>query len=398
MGNVVVLGVFVADTAYRADRMPRMGETVLGNSFSLGPGGKGSNQAVAAGRLGADVAMISRLGQDDFAEMALNTWKAAGVTPYVTQSPDDYTGAAYIFIEHATGDNAIIIAPGAAANISAQDLEDHADLIAAADVFVTQLEQPLGAAQRGLELAKAAGVTTILNPAPAVELPAEMLALCDYVTQSSDDYTGAAYIFIDHATGDNAIIIAPGAAANISAQDLEDNAELIAAADVFVTQLEQPLGAAQRGLELAKAAGVTTILNPAPAVELPAEMLALCDYVTPNETETEIITGLPVTNEAEAAQAAAALHQMGVKTPIITLGEKGAYLHGHGLIPAFSVGEVVETTGAGDAFNGGFAAALSEGFTPVEAVRIGSATAGISVTRAGTAPAMPSRAEVDALL
>jgi len=255
---------------------------------------------VAAGRLGADVAMISRLGQDDFAEMALNTWKAAGVTPYVTQSPDDYTGAAYIFIEHATGDNAIIIAPGAAANISAQDLEDHADLIAAADVFVTQLEQPLGAAQRGLELAKAAGVTTILNPAPAVELP--------------------------------------------------------------------------------------------------AEMLALCDYVTPNETETEIITGLPVTNEAEAAQAAAALHQMGVKTPIITLGEKGAYLHGHGLIPAFSVGEVVETTGAGDAFNGGFAAALSEGFTPVEAVRIGSATAGISVTRAGTAPAMPSRAEVDALL
>ncbi|MDG2189066.1 MAG: PfkB family carbohydrate kinase, partial [Paracoccaceae bacterium] len=96
--------------------------------------------------------------------------------------------------------------------------------------------------------------------------------------------------------------------------------------------------------------------------------------------------------------AAAALHQMGVKTPIITLGEKGAYLHGHGLIPAFSVGEVVETTGAGDAFNGGFAAALSEGFTPVEAVRIGSATAGISVTRAGTAPAMPSRAEVDALL
>ena len=227
MGNVVVLGVFVADTAYRADRMPRMGETVLGNSFSLGPGGKGSNQAVAAGRLGADVAMISRLGQDDFAEMALNTWKADGVTPYVTPSPDDYTGAAYIFIEHATGDNAIIIAPGAAANISAQDLEDHADLIAAADVFVTQLEQPLGAAQRGLELAKAAGVTTILNPAPAVELP--------------------------------------------------------------------------------------------------AEMLALCDYVTPNETETEIITGLLGTKEAEAAQAAAALHQMGVKTPIITWGEKGAY-------------------------------------------------------------------------
>ena len=116
--TVVILGVFVADTAYRAERMPRMGETILGQGFALGPGGKGSNQAVAAGLLGADVSFISRLGVDAFAEMALETWRAAGVAPAVVRVPESYTGAAYIFIEDGTGDNAIIIAPGAGATIS----------------------------------------------------------------------------------------------------------------------------------------------------------------------------------------------------------------------------------------------------------------------------------------
>lgn len=299
MGQVVVLGVFVADTAYRADRMPRMGETVMGHSFALGPGGKGSNQAVAAARVGADVAMISRLGQDDFGQLALNTWASAGVTPYVQQS--------------------------------------------------------------------------------------------------SEDYTGAAFIFIDHQTGDNAIIIAPGAAAKTSAADLDAQAELIAGADVFVTQLEQPLEAAKRGLEIARAAGVRTILNPAPAAPLPHDILELCDFVTPNETETESITQMPVTTAQDAQNAAQKLHDMGVKTPIITMGEQGAYVFGKGMVASFDAGPVVETTGAGDAFNGGFAAALAEGQDTLEAVIMGCATAGISVTRAGTAPAMPTRAEVDAL-
>ena len=123
MSHVVILGVFVADTAYRADRMPVMGETVLGNSFSLGPGGKGSNQAVAAGRLGVKVSMISRLGKDDFGQMAIDTWKSSGVTPYIEEDVSSYTGAAFIFIEENSGDNAIIISPGAAANISPIDLE-----------------------------------------------------------------------------------------------------------------------------------------------------------------------------------------------------------------------------------------------------------------------------------
>ena len=300
MGKVVILGVFVADTAYRADRMPRMGETVLGNSFALGPGGKGSNQAVACARMGADTHMVSRLGKDDFGQLALDTWAEAGVTPHVDQTADTYTGAAYIFIEESSGDNAIIIAPGAAAMISAADVE-------------------------------------ALSP-------------------------------------------------------------LIENADVFVTQLEQPMDAAVRGLEIAHTAGVTTVLNPAPAAPLPDAMLALCDYVTPNETECEALTGIPVNSEEDAQSACDTLKALGVKRPIVTMGERGAYLDGHGLVPAVNSGPVVETTGAGDAFNGAFAAALSEGKSPEEAVRYGCVTAGISVTRAGTAPSMPMRTEVEARL
>ncbi|WP_299829721.1 ribokinase [uncultured Roseobacter sp.] len=300
MGKVVILGVFVADTSYRADRMPRMGETILGNSFALGPGGKGSNQAVACARIGAETHMISKLGQDDFAKLALDTWAGAGVTPHADQISESYTGAAYIFVEESSGDNAIIVAPGAAALIDAADIDARADLIKSADVFITQLEQPMPAALHALGIARAAGVTTILNPAPAADLP--------------------------------------------------------------------------------------------------EGMLALCDYVTPNETECEALTGITVETEADAKRAAVALRALGVGTPIITMGERGAYLDGHGLVPAIKAGPVVETTGAGDAFNGGFAAALAEGQSPLQAVKIGCATAGISVTRPGTAPSMPDRSEVEALL
>ena len=138
-------------------------------------------------------------------------------------------------------------------------------------------------------------------------------------------------------------------------------------------------------------------LNPAPAATLPDGMLKLCDYVTPNETETEALTGLVVETEDDAAKACEALQALGVKTPIITMGERGAYLAGHGLVPAITAGPVVETTGAGDAFNGGFAAGLSAGLSALGAVQLGCKTAGISVTRAGAASSMPTRAEVEAL-
>ena len=300
MGKVLVLGVFVADTAYRASRMPKMGETILGNSFVLGPGGKGSNQAVAAGNLGADVTIITRLADDDFGKMAKQTWQNANVK--------------------------------------------------------------------------------------------------GSIKYSTNSYTGAAFIFIDDKTGDNAIIIAPGAASEISLSDIHDNSEIISSTDVFLTQLEQPIEVAQEGLKVAKENNKITILNTAPATRLPKEIFGLCDFITPNETETEALTGLPVRNEKEAENAAKVLNDLGVKTPIITMGEQGAFLYEHGLVPAFNAGKVVETTGAGDAFNGGFAVALSEGKSALEAVKFGCATASISVTRAGTAPSMPARDEVEEIL
>lgn len=301
--DVVVLGVFVADTSYRADRAPRMGETIMGNSFALGPGGKGSNQAVAAARVGARVHFISRLGRDPFADMALSTWAKAGVIPEVTQHDDSYTGAAYIFVEEASGDNAIIVCPGVAGTISASDIDAHADLIGGAAVFMTQLEQPMMAAHHGLEIARQGGAVTILNPAPAADLP--------------------------------------------------------------------------------------------------VGMLGLCDYLTPNESEAEALSGISVASVAEATRAAEALMLAGVGAVIITLGENGALYHDGSAtvhVPAFDAGPVVETTGAGDAFNGGFAAGLARGMAPLDAVRFGCATAAISVTRAGTAPSMPDLDEVRALL
>ena len=170
MSSIVILGIFVADTAYRARRVPLIGETILGESFNLSPGGKGSNQAVAAAKAGADTHMITRLGRDTFADMALDIWQKAGVTPAITQHDNGYTGAACIFIESETGNNAIIVTPGVAGEIDNSDIDRNADLITNADIFITQLEQPLVAAMYGLEMARKNGVCTLLNPAPALSL------------------------------------------------------------------------------------------------------------------------------------------------------------------------------------------------------------------------------------
>jgi ribokinase len=154
-------------------------------------------------------------------------------------------------------------------------------------------------------------------------------------------------------------------------------------------------------LRIAHELGVTTILNPAPGLPLPPGIFANCDYVTPNESEAATLTGIPVANIADAERAADILLTKGARNVVITLGAQGALVKNSRLrihVPAIDAGRVVETTGAGDAFNGGFAIALSEGKDAVAATRFGCAVAGISVTRAGTAPSMPARAEVEALL
>jgi ribokinase len=301
--GVAILGIFVADTAYMAARLPRIGETIIGSGFTVGPGGKGSNQAVAAARAGGKVSFISKIGKDTFGDMALATWKAEGVNPRVVVSDADATGAAFIFVNPATGENAIIVYPGAAGAI-----------------------------------------------APA---------------------------------------------------DVDANAEAIRGAKVFVTQLEQPVDAAAHALKLAKDAGSITVFNPAPAIDFPASIYALCDYIVPNETEAAGVTGIAPGSEDDARRAGDVLLERGVACALITLGERGALFHSREksvLVPAFTPGKVIDTTGAGDAFVGGFAVALADGLDPIAATRFGCATAGISVTRAGTAPSMPTRAEIEALL
>jgi len=301
--GVAILGIFVADLAFRAGRMPGIGETIAGSGFKMGPGGKGSNQAVAAARVGAEVTFISRIGKDDFGAVALATWRAEGIRPQVIETADAPTGAAFIYVNERSGENAIIVVAGAAAAITAADVEAAAPVIREAAVFVTQLEQPIAAAHRGLEIARAGRTVTVFNPAPA---------------ERFDD-----------------------------------------------------------------------------------ALYALCDYVTPNESEAALLTGLPVTNVDEARKAGDVFLTKGVGTALITLGAAGALLHSRErsvLIPALDAGEVVETAGAGDAFNGGFAAALARGEAPEVAARFACAVAGISVTRAGTAPSMPHLAEVEALL
>lgn len=302
--KIVIQGVFVADLAFRAARLPMMGETILSNGFRLGPGGKGSNQSVAAARAGGAVGFITKLGQDPFGDIARSLYAGEGI---------DAT--------HVLAD------PG--------------------------------------------------RP------------------------TGAAFIFVDDRTGENAIIIEAGAAAALTEAEMDAAEPMIAAARIFVAQLELPLPVVRRGLEIARRHGVTTILNPAPAMALPDDIYPLVDILTPNETEAESLVGFPVDSGQQAAQAAAALRSNGAGTVIVTLGARGALLHGgdgttH--VPAFSAGPVVETAGAGDAFNGGLALALAEGRPVADAVRFGCALAGLSVTRPGTAPSMPRRDEIEALL
>jgi ribokinase len=304
--TVLVFGSFVADVAFRASRLPAWGETLMGSGFALGPGGKGSNQAVAAARAGATVQMVCKLGDDMFGKLARDTWADAGIDASLTRNCTTATGAAAILIDDVRGENAIIVVPGACFTITAEELDGMADAIRAAHIFLTQLEMPVEIVERGMKIAREAGVTTILNPAPA------------------------------------------------------------------------------------------------PSQPLPDRLLALADFVVPNETEAALLTGLPVESVEQAERAAAALQQRGARQVILTLGARGALVRtaegNSALLAAFDAGPVLETTGAGDAFCGGFAAALAEDQPLLDAVRFGCATAGISVTRAGTAPSMPRREEIEALL
>jgi ribokinase len=297
--KIVVVGSFNTDLTAYTERMPRPGETVSGKKFVTGPGGKGSNQAVAAARLGAEVTFIGRVGDDVFAEIAYKIWRAEGInTNYVVRDPDHATGVAPIWVDD-KGENSIIVVLGANLNMQKSDVDVAAKLIAEADVLITQLE---------------------IN------------------------YDMVAY-----------------------------------------------------ALQVARQHGVRTILNPAPAGKLPADVIALADYITPNETELEELSNHVSASVEEAARSLLTTPE---QTVVVTRGADGAQWvrqQGSLLLPTFKV-DVVDTTGAGDAFNGGLAVALAEGKSLDEAIRFANATAALCVTKPGTAPSMPQRAEVEALL
>jgi ribokinase len=297
--RIVVVGSFNTDLTAYMQRMPRPGETVHGHKFVIGPGGKGSNQAVAAARLGADVTFVGRVGQDVFSEVALRMWQQENIsTRFVIRDPENSTGVAPIFVDD-SGENSIVVVLGANLAISTVDIDAAADTIGQADVLIVQLE---------------------IN------------------------YDATAY-----------------------------------------------------ALKVAKERGIRTILNPAPAGQVAPDVLALADFITPNETELEALAGKPGTPVEEAARS---LLTTDDQTTIVTLGAQGAQSvrkDGSIHVPTYKV-DVVDTTGAGDAFNGGLAVALAEGKNLRDSIAFANATAALCVTRPGTAPSMPRRHEVDSLM
>ena len=300
--HVAVVGSLNMDLVARAPRIPQPGETIMGRDFHTLPGGKGANQAVAAARLGARVAMVGRVGNDAFARLLLDNLAAAGV--------------------------------------------DHTSVI-----------------------------------------------------QDSGAATGVALIVVD-AAGQNSIVVASGANMRLSPADVEAAETAIASADVLLLQLETPLETVTRAAQIAHAHGVTVILNPAPAQPLPPALLSLVDVLVLNESETALLTGLPIDSRPRVEAAAEALRESGVGVVILTLGERGALLAQAGgtqAFPAFTV-TVVDTTAAGDAFMGGLAVALAEGQSLAEGTRWGNAAGALATTQLGAQPSLPTRRAVEKLL
>lgn len=300
--RVAVVGSLNMDLVALSPRIPLPGETIIGKEFHTIPGGKGANQAVAAARLGAQVAMVGRIGRDAFAEPLLDNLAASAI--------------------------------------------DHA-----------------------------------------------------FVIQDPEAATGVALIVVDDA-GQNSIVVASGANMRLLPEHVDGSEAAIASAQVLILQLEVPLDTVIRAAEIAKTHGVMVILNPAPARTLPDDLLSMVDVLIPNETETALLTGMPVGGKAEFEAAAHELRKSGVPTVILTLGGEGALLasvEGLEHFPAFDV-TPVDTTAAGDAFVGGFAVALAEGKSLAQAVRFGNAAGASAVTKLGAQTSLPKRVEVEELL
>lgn len=297
--DIVVVGSLNMDMVVSIDRRPERGETLLGHDFFMSPGGKGANQAYAAGRLGASVAMAGMLGDDLFADKLLNNLRDAGVeTRYITKLDDTSSGIALITID-------------------------------------------------------------------------------------SD--------------GDNSIIVAPGANEKMSPSRVKELEEAIAQAKLVMVQLEIPMDTVRETVKLAHKHGVPVLLDPAPAQPLPEDLLAMVDYIVPNESENSRLTGLRVKDEASARKAGEKLVELGVKTAFSKLGAQGVVItnaQGSAMVPGYTV-QTVDTTAAGDAFAGALAAAIVSGKTLEEAALFANAVGALTVTRQGAQASMPDLKETE---
>ena len=302
--KLIVVGSFVVDLATKTPKLPRRGETIFGGPFTMGPGGKGSNQCIAAKRAGADVVFLTKLGRDLFADVALEAYRAEGID------------ASYVFRD-------------------------------------------------------------------------EILE------------TGSALIMVENQTGENAIVVSSGACKAIQQAELDQIQPAMEHAKVLLTQFEINMDAVWHTLKMARAHNLITIVNPAPVQAVNDAIFEYIDIITPNETEAEALTGIPITDDESAGEAAGRLLEKGVKHVLITLGEKGVYYQDaqhHQMINGYTVPQVIDTTGAGDAFNGGFATAITEGMEMENAIIFGNAVGALSVTKNGTAPSMPYRIEIEAFM
>lgn len=301
--SVIVFGSINMDLVARTPRIPIPGETLIGRSFETVPGGKGANQAVAVARLGIPTQMIGRVGGDAFGETLLNGLVSSGVN-------------------------------------------------------------------------------------------------CQGVLIDRTTHSGVAIITVDDASENN-IVIVPGANGEVDAGDVERLEAALSGAKVLLLQLEVPLPAVVAAAQAAKQAGLTVILDPAPArSDLPDQLYPLIDIITPNQVETSQLVGFEVSDLTTAQQAAQTLHQRGVSTVITKLGKLGALCMtatDSFEIPVFPV-KAVDTVAAGDAFNGGLAAGLAAGLDLRQATRQAAAVAALSVTKAGAQPSLPTRSELEAFL
>ena len=301
--KIVVFGSFVVDLMGRGPHLPVPGETVKSGFFKMGAGGKGFNQGVAAHKAGGDVTMVTKLGKDTFANVALDTMRDLGMDTSRVITTEEYP-------------------------------------------------------------------------------------------------TGVALIEVDETTGQNAIMVIPSACDHIADEEVDALRDLIAGADILLTQLETNMSSIRRVIKMASAMGKTIILNTAPVQPVADDLLEKVTIVTPNEVEASILTGIKVTDAESAQRAAEWFMGKGVKSVVITMGGMGAFVADgdrREMTPAFKV-NAVDTTGAGDAYNGGFVTALAEGRSLIEASRFAAATAALSVQKMGTTPSMPTREEIDAFL